>query len=292
MKQSPVFRYLFLGAVLSLGSAGLSCTGGLSGADSARLAAVLAAQPEEIRARYRWRHPRETLEFFGIEPGMTVVEVLPGRGWYSPILVSYLGAEGTLIGADYPLDMWPNFPFGTPEFIAARRAWVEEWPKEAAAWRGDDGAGARAFRIGTIPDALDGTADAVLYIRAMHNLSRFEDRGGFRTDALADTLAVLRPGGIVGVVQHMAPEGRSPEWADGSRGYLDKAELIARMEAAGFEFVAASDINRNPADVPGAEDIVWRLPPSLSTSRDDPELRARMEAIGESDRMTLLFRKP
>ncbi len=259
---------------------------------SARLADVLAAQPEERQARYAYRHPQETLEFFGIEPGMTVVEVLPGRGWYSPILVSYLGSEGHLVGADYPLDMWSNFSFADEAFIEKRRAWVETWPADAAEWRGDDGASAEATRIGEFPENLAGTADAVLFIRALHNLNRFENVGDYRTEALRDTMMLLKPGGVVGVVQHQAPEERGLEWADGSRGYLNKGAVIAFFEAAGFELVAESDVNANSRDVPGAEDIVWRLPPSLNTSKDNPDLRAQYEEIGESNRMTLLFRKP
>ncbi len=260
--------------------------------NSARLAGVLAAQPEERQARYPYRHPQETLEFFGIEPGMTVVEVLPGRGWYSPILVSYLGSEGHLVGADYPLDMWSNFAFADEAFIEKRRAWVDTWPEDAAGWRGDDGSSAEATRIGEFREGLAGTVDAVLFIRALHNLNRFEDVGDYRSKALSDTMMLLKPGGVVGVVQHQAPEERGLEWADGSRGYLNKGAVIAFFEAAGFELVAESDVNANSLDVPGEEDIVWRLPPSLNTSKDNPDLRAQYEEIGESNRMTLLFRKP
>jgi len=260
--------------------------------DSERLAAVLAAQPEARQARYAWRHPQETLEFFGIAPGMTVVEVLPGRGWYSPILVAYLGSDGHLVGADYPLDLWGNFPFANEQFMAGRRAWADNFVKSAAEWRGDNGAEASAIRLGSVPADMQGSADAVLFVRALHNLNRFEKQGGFRTQAIADARALLKPGGVVGVVQHMAPAGRSDDWADGSRGYLNKDSLIAHFTAAGFELVGSSDINRNPKDVPGEDDIVWRLPPSLRTSGDNPALRAEYEAIGESNRMTLLFRKP
>ncbi len=262
------------------------------GGDSARLAEVLAAQSDELKARYPYRHPQETLEFFGIEPGMTVVEVLPGRGWYSPILIGYLGEEGHLIGADYPLDMWSNFAFADDEYIAKRRAWVDTWPETAAEWRGEDGASVEATRVGEFREDMAGTVDAVLFIRALHNLNRFEDVGQYRSDALEDTMMLLKPGGLVGVVQHQAPEERGLEWADGSRGYLNKGAVIAFFEDAGFELVAESDVNANAADVPGEADIVWRLPPSLNTSRDNPDLRARYEEIGESNRMTLLFRKP
>ena len=149
-----------------------------------------------------------------------------------------------------------------------------------------------AVRLGAVADTLNGRADAVLFIRALHNLSRFEHRGGYRSQALAEAWALLKPGGAVGVVQHEAPAARSAAWATGAHGYLNRAALIGQFEAIGFEFVAASDINRNPRDVPAADDSVWRLPPSLRGSDDDPQLRARYEAIGESNRMTLLFRKP
>jgi predicted methyltransferase len=82
------------------------------------------------------------------------------------------------------------------------------------------------------------------------------------------------------------------EFADGSRGYLKKGFVIAAAEKAGFEFVAESDVNANPKDQPSEDDIVWRLPPTLGTSGEDPELRAELEAVGESNRMTLKFRKP
>ena len=257
-----------------------------------RLIRVLAVQSDELKARYGARHPQETLEFFGLEPGMTVVEVLPGRGWYSPILVGFLGGDGHLIGADYPLSLWPNFSFATEEFIAGRSSWVDTWPENAEAWRGDDSATVAATRIGEFADETAGTVDAILFIRALHNLNRFEPVGGFRTQALEDAMTVLKPGGVVGVVQHEAPADSADDWADGSRGYLKKASVIAFFEEAGFELVAESDVNANPKDVPGEEDIVWRLPPSLNTSKEDPELRAQYEAIGESNRMTLLFRKP
>ena len=132
----------------------------------------------------------------------------------------------------------------------------------------------------------------VFFPRVLHNLARFEAEGGYLTMALADAYAVLKPGGTFGIVQHEARDDMSDEFADGSRGYLKKSFVIAAVEAAGFEFVAESDINANPKDRPGNDDIVWRLPPTLGTSRQDPELRAELEAVGESNRMTLKFRKP
>ena len=256
------------------------------------LSAILAAQPVAVVARYAYRHPEETLNFFGIRQGMTVVEALPGGGWYSKLLLPHLGAEGQLVGANYPYDMWPLFGFFSEERIAQLATWTTDWPVGAEEWRGENAASVSAFEFGKAPAELSGTADAVLFIRALHNLARFEDQGGFLTTAIADSYNALKPGGIAGVVQHHAPDSASDEWASGSRGYLKKSFVIAQMQAAGFEFVASSDVNSNSKDQPGAEDIVWRLPPSLRGAKDDAELTAKMLAIGESNRMTLKFRKP
>ncbi len=258
----------------------------------ADLDAILAAQPEEAQARYPYRHPKETIEFFGIEPGMTVVEALPGGGWYTKILLPYLGSEGHLIGVDYPLAMWSEFGFFDDKFIEGKKIWASTWTEEAKGWRGANGPEVSAFVFGAMPEEMAGTADAVLFIRALHNLARFESNGGYLTTALSDAYNILKPGGIVGVVQHHARDEMPDEWADGSRGYLKKGFVIDKMKEAGFELVAENDINANPQDQPTEEDIVWRLPPSLNTSKENPELREQMQAIGESNRMTLLFRKP
>lgn len=262
------------------------------GADSERLASVLAAQPPEVQARYAWRHPQETLEFFGIAPGMTVVEALPGSGWYTKILLPYLGREGRLIGADYSGDMYPLFGFFSEEQLKKKETWAQDFPAEAAEWAGDDGAAVGAFVLGSMPGDMKGQADAVLFVRALHNLARFEKDGGFLTAALQDAFDALKPGGIFGVVQHQARDNMADDWAGGQNGYLKQDFVIGRLEQAGFEFVGASDVNQNPKDQPGEQDIVWRLPPSLVTSRENPELKVEMEAIGESNRMTLKFRKP
>jgi predicted methyltransferase len=256
------------------------------------LAEVLDAQSDALKARYEYRHPLETLEFFGVEPGMTVIEGLPGAGWYTKILMSYLGPDGTLIGATYPIDLWPNFGFVDEEFMQRQRVWTESWPIGAEGLGGDSGPALRAFEFGSMPDDIAGTVDVVFFARVLHNLAAYEDEGGYLTMALDDAFAALKPGGVFGVVQHYARDDMSDEFADGSRGYLKKAFVIEAAENAGFEFVGESDVNENPLDQPAEDDIVWRLPPSLATSREDPELSAQYEAIGESNRMTLKFRKP
>lgn len=276
---SIVFASLFVGTTVTSGQ-------------NKALDEVLATQPEEVQARYIYRHSKETLKFFGIKPGMTVVEGLPGGGWYTKILLPYLGAEGTVIGADYAEDMYPKFGFFDQEALDKKKTWVADWTVKANGWRAEGDANITAFQFGSMPDEMKGTADAVFLVRTLHNLARFENDGGYLTDALADAYAVLKPGGVVGVVQHEARDDKSDEWADGSRGYLKQSYVIKRMEKAGFVFEDSIDINNNPADQPGEGDIVWRLPPTYFTSRENPELKAEMEAIGESNRMTLRFRKP
>lgn len=257
----------------------------------AKLAAVLAAQPEEVQARYGARNPAETLAFFGVEPGMTVAEALPGGGWYSKILLAYLGDEGTLIGAHYPDDLWGKFGFGD-EWTATRVEGTANWPTQAAEW-GVEGAAIASTYLTAMPEDASGQVDAVLFIRALHNLNRFTDEeSNYMGDTLSETFRVLKPGGIAGVVQHSGPETNSDDWANGSNGYLKKSAVIAAFEAAGFEYVGASDVNANAADVPSEEEFVWRLPPSRSGTEEGSPERAAYDAIGESNRMTLKFRKP
>ena len=256
------------------------------------LEAVLEGKPEEFSSRYEYRHPKETIEFFGIEPGMTVVEALPGAGWYTQILVPYLGEDGRLIGANYHQEMWPLMGYTDDEFTASMRTWRDDWPEEVEAWEGDGGASVDAFDFGSMPAEMEGQADVVLFIRALHNLARFEEQGNHLSTALGEAFRVLKPGGIVGVVQHEARPNMPDDWSMGENGYLKKQYVIDRLTEAGFEFVDESDINENPKDQPTETDKVWRLPPSYGTSDDDPELRAQMEEIGESNRMTLKFRKP
>ena len=260
---------------------------------SAFLDEVLDSQTDEMKARYQFRNPKKTLEFFGIERGMTVVEVLPGsKGWYTKLLVPFLGSEGSLVGANYALGVYSLFGF-EGERLEKMASWPQSWPADIKeTLQSSDGAKIQGFMLGEMPESLNGTADAVLLIRALHNLARFESQGAFLSSALKNTYDVLKPGGIVGIVQHHAREEMSDEWADGSKGYLKRSFVIQLMTDAGFELVGSSDHNQNVKDQPTEEDVVWRLPPSLGTSKDDDELRKSMLSIGESNRMTLKFKKP
>jgi predicted methyltransferase len=259
---------------------------------SQTLQSVLAKQPEKVQARYSARHPQETLSFFEIQSGQTVVEALPGGGWYTKLILPVLGKDGKVIGADYAADMYPKFGFFSAEDIEKKKTWVDSWTEQANSWRAENDASVAAFQFGSMPETMHGTADRVLFIRALHNLARFDNDGGFLTKALADTFNILKSGGMVGIVQHKAPEELSDDWANGSNGYLKVSFIKAKMAEAGFEFVGESDINLNLKDQPTEKDFVWRLPPTFASSRDNPELKKQYEAIGESSRMTLKFKKP
>lgn len=237
------------------------------------------------------RHPHATLEFFQLKPGMVVAEVLPGGLWYSKIIAPYLASsgKGALYALDYPAVIYQNF--GASEENVKKR--IDNNNKFAAKIHQLTSKEFKAanYPFDDVPDDLDETVDRVLFIRALHNLNRYENKDDTVSTALQDTYRILKPDGLVGVVQHRLPESAPDEKADGSRGYLKQSQVIALFESMGFKLVAQSEINANPKDKPNDDDIVWRLPPSLATSKDDPALAKKMKAIGESDRMTLLFKK-
>ncbi|WBQ13432.1 hypothetical protein L2D00_01800 [Hyphomonadaceae bacterium BL14] len=241
---------------------------------------VLAdARRDGDRARDEWRNPGETLAFFDVQPNHTVVEALPGGGWYTRILLPYTETSGRYMAINYPMPVLEAL-FGdrmTDERRAAAAGLEQSFPVQAAAWGGEvDG----MTRFGEVSDDLAGTADRVLYIRALHNMART----GNLEMAVNDAWTLLAPGGIAGVVQHRAPADEADDRANGSRGYMRQADLIAAFEARGFVFEGASEVNANPNDPADADGGVWTRMPSS----DSEEARA----IGETDRMTLRFRKP
>ncbi|MCC5995310.1 MAG: class I SAM-dependent methyltransferase [Oceanicaulis sp.] len=249
-------------------------------AASAALAAVLAdARRDNDRARDVWRNPAETLAFFDVQPDHTVVEALPGGGWYTRILLPYTEVAGRFIAINYPMSVLEAI-FGdrmTDERRAAAAGLEDTFPVQASEWGGTvDG----MARFGAVPAEMAGTADRVLYIRALHNMART----GNLDMAVDDAWTLLAPGGVVGVVQHRAPADEADDRADGSRGYMREADMIAAFEARGFVFEGSSEINANPNDPADADGGVWTRMPSS----DSEEARA----IGETDRMTLRFRKP
>jgi predicted methyltransferase len=235
---------------------------------SRALAAALrgSARTLDDRARDAHRHPKETLEFFGITPAMRVIELAPGGGWYTRILAPLLRERGTLtVGL-------PDGKYGD-----AFRAMAAADPALYGS--------ARMARMAP-PDPIelgdDESADLVLTFRNTHGWVQ----NGTEKDIYAAVFRVLKPGGVFGVVQHRDAEGAS---LDPARGYLPEAYVIEVAEAAGFELVEKSEINANPRDTRDHEHGVWSLPPVLRVSEAH---RQRMLEIGESDRMTLKFQKP
>ncbi|MGB3795494.1 MAG: hypothetical protein WA957_04235, partial [Alteraurantiacibacter sp.] len=231
--------------------------------------------------RDSFRNPVETLNFFQVEPDMTVVEYGPGGGWYTRVLAPWIAPEGTYYAVDGD----------TAQRIFANRAqegraksWPETFPAMAAEWTGMDADNLVAFESDEAPEGVAGTVDRILVIRSIHGLLN-----GARADSeLRNMRNLLADDGMVGVVQHRANADAPWSYANGSNGYLKQDDVLALFALNGFELVDTSEINANANDPANWEDGVWTLPPVLRYGDED---RARYEAIGESDRMTLLFRK-
>jgi predicted methyltransferase len=252
-------------------------------------AAAAAADPEmakaladprrdKDRARDAFRHPAETLAFFRIKPGMTVADYMPSSGWYTRILVPYLGDRGTYIGITGSL----NSAFGeTRDRLAA---FPSTFPAKAAGWTGVPAARIPAYTLDAIPAERKGTVDRVMIMREVHNM--WPD--GFLYNDLAAIRALLKDDGLLGIEEHRAKADAPSNYTQGTMGYMREADVIALIEAHGFKLIGKSEVNANPKDPANWPDGVWTLPPVLSQKDKD---RAKYEAIGESDRMTLLFAK-
>ncbi|WP_423604289.1 class I SAM-dependent methyltransferase [Sphingomonas sp. MS122] len=228
-------------------------------------------------ARDKYRHPAETLAFFGVKPTDTVVELWPGGGWYTEILAPYLRkGRGTL----YAAAPWPNGIKRIQDFRQKDFQTYGEIVFAAFPHWGDDA-----------PRIRDNSVDVVLTFRNVHNWRmgyQRDDKQDYSAEAFKQIFAMLKPGGTLGIVDHRLPENADAE-RERTSGYI-KTSTIKKLAAdAGFEFVAASEVNANPKDTADWPQGVWTLPPSYSLKDVD---RAKYEAIGESDRMTLKFRKP
>ncbi len=272
---------------LTLASLLLTCP---AVADS-RLNQILEARPESDKARDVYRHPRETIAFSGIEPGMTVAEFSPGHGWYTRILVPLIGSNAKIIGLYYNPSMWAQIPGRyTPEMIEERIQNIHKFVPMVASI--DANIEAIPHYLGSVDPKLHGTVDVVTLVRTLHNIMGVEEDGGYLSEALNDTYQLLKPGGWAIVVQHRAPEDADPKWANGYWGYVKTSAVKAAFERHGFEFVAQQETNANPEDQPTVGDYVWRLPPASQLLPSNQHLADTYLAIGESDRMTLKFRKP
>jgi len=223
------------------------------------------------RSRDQYRHPVETLGFFGVRADQTLVEFNPGGGWYSKILAPMLAAKGHYIALTEP----------DPKYLASANKLI------AAGGPRWHGAVAVALDPASGSSGVpDGSADVVLTFRNVHNLIMAGDAtaaGAFRA-----FYRMLKPGGVLGVVDHHLPETMDSA-LERQSGYIKRSTVIRFAEAAGFRLVGESAINANPADTHAWPHGVWTLPPSLDLGEQD---RAKYLAIGESDRMTLKFVKP
>jgi predicted methyltransferase len=247
-------------------------------ATAAALERVLAGdhRSTENRARDAWRHPLDTLLFFGIKPEMTVVEVWPGAGgWYTEVLAPVLAGKGKLCAALMP-------PEPQNEYVTAGR---KSFADKLAA-RPDLYGKVEVTELGpgSYNIAPPGSADLVVTFRNLHNWMS----SGFEKEALAEMYRALKPGGTLGVVGHRGNPDK-PQDPRAASGYVNEQYAIDLIQAAGFQLVARSEINANPKDTKDYEQGVWTLPPVYRLGNRD---RAKYEAIGESDRFTLKFRKP
>lgn len=218
--------------------------------DRARLLTLIDSpeRSEDLRARNRYRHPLETLDFFEVYPDLTVIEIWPGGqgGWYRSILDPYLADNGSYI----PVPSNSNFPLA-------------------------------------LPDVPTGQADRVLVFRA-HGFMIYDYPAQDYFDSL---FRLTKPGGIFGIVDHRGDEA-VPQDPEGESGYVNQSHVIRLAENAGFQLIGQAEINANPADTKDHPDGVYSLPPTLRGSLFNRAFRRRMLEIGESDRMTLKFRRP
>ena len=236
----------------------------------------------EDRARDRWRHPVESLRFWRVRPGATVVEFWPGAGWYTDIIAPFLHATG---GAFYAADVQPDSP-AAREVSAAYRRKLEADPGLYGAVR------FTSFGLTSGPVAPAGSADVVLFLRNLHDWMA----GGIAEKAFRDARRALKPGGILGVEAHRAASGGVQDVL-AANGYVQEAYVKQMAQEAGFAFDGASEINANPKDTRDHPFGVWTLPPTRRSAPRgkpaDPRFdHAKYDAIGESDRMTLRFAKP
>lgn len=246
------------------------------------LAEVLAHPRRDAdRARDVHRHPAETLAFFRVRPGMTVVDYMPAGGWYSRIIIPYLGAQGTYIALN------PELHPEMTGYWDMYRGTADKFPAEARGWVGDTGARVIGANTDDDLDALAGTADRFLIFREIHNMRRF----GWLHDSLVTARRLLKDDGLLGVVQHRAKPDAPASYTLGDNGYQREEDVIAIFAAYGFDLVEKSEINANPKDPANWEGGVWTLPPGYRGAPEGSPRRAELDAIGESDRMTLLFRK-
>lgn len=249
--------------------------------DAQAAAVVLADTKRDAdRARDQYRHPAETLAFCKIKPGQTVVDYMPSSGWWTRILVPYLGEKGRYVGLN------PDVSTVNEQMKKYFGNLGGTFPAKVAEWTGVTGERVTAYNSDGLPDSLKGKADRVMIMREVHNL--------WRMDLLRRELAAVRglldDDGKLCIEQHRARNNARADYTNGTRGYMRERDVIALVEAAGFQLEGKSEINQNKKDPADHADGVWVLPPNFR-GVSDPVQKARYTEIGESDRMTLVFKK-
>ena len=235
---------------------------------------ALSVQSERDTSRDKYRNPYSTLEFFGLNPEMDVLEISPGGGWYTEVLAPYL--EGTLFAAHFNPDSDRAY------YKRSRDNYVKRIKSDPQLFKNVRIA---IFDAGQNILTVDNdSVDAVLTFRNVHSWLRSNSE----SNAFALFFKALKPGGILGIVQHRAKPGATIKTMKNS-GYVTEEYVIELAKNAGFVFEASSEINSNEKDTTNHPKGVWTLPPSLSLGDSDKEFYL---SIGESDRMTLRFRKP
>jgi predicted methyltransferase len=266
--------------LLAVAAFGLLLAAAPSLARDDALAQVIAGahRTPELAARDRYRHPQETLEFFGLEPDMTVVEIWPSVGWWTEILAPYLRERGHYYAAQFVVDGEDVPPYRKDlyaRFMAKLQGRPELYDRTVVTHVG-------------LPDqwtiAPPGSADLVLTFRNVHNWIK----GGYDAEMFAAMYRALKPGGILGIEEHRGASGMLIDEIEES-GYVPEEHVIQLAQRAGFKLVERSEINANPLDTTLHPAGVWTLPPTLRLGDEDKD---KYLAIGESDRMTLKFAKP
>ena len=262
--------------ILSVLLLAISCITVQADEHNSALRQAIAGQQRsaEHKARDKYRHPLQTLEFFDVKDTMTVVEVWPGEGWYTEILAPYLRDKGKLYAAHFSADAEePYFKKGLKNFVNK----LHDHPKVYGKVELTTLQPPQALHI-----APDGSADRVLTFRNVHNWMKNDQAAA----VFSAMYKALKPGGILGVVEHRN-NALKPQDTRAESGYVSEDYVIALARNAGFEFLGKSEINANSKDT--KDYPVWALPPSLALKDKD---REKYLTIGESDRMTIKFIKP
>jgi predicted methyltransferase len=270
MKKRICMKYVFLACLFAVAGCS-SKKDPLALPETIEEAVASNYRSSENRTRDIYRHPVETLKFFGLTSESTVLEISPGRGWYMEILAPYLTAKGRYIMA---------LPVADKPYFKANEEILNQWQSKYPQVKIEKNIFSPPKNINFPPNS---SVDLVLTFRNVHNWTMANGH----KQAFEAFYRVLKPGGILGIVEHRADPSHSDP--SGKSGYVREQDVIEMAARAGFKLVGTSEINANPKDKKNHPEGVWTLPPSLRLGEKD---RASYVEIGESDRMTLKFMKP